>query len=329
MGGRTTAVETARGPIPADDLGRVLAHEHVFVLSPEILQNYPEAWGDEDERVADAIRRLTDLKKAGIDTIVDPTALGLGRYIPRVARIAQQIELNIVVATGLYTFDVVPPFFRGRLPGTGPEGSDPMVDMFVRDIVKGIGDTGIKAGVIKCATDIPGVTKDVERVLRACAQAHRKTGVPLTTHTNAATKRGLEQQRIFKEEGIDLERVVIGHCGDTDELDYLLEVMSYGSILGMDRFGLDGYLTTEKRVATVAELCKRGHADQMVLSHDCSCFLDWIPGELPPAHAPNWNFLHISKDVLPMLRAAGVTEAQIDEMLIQTPKRFLTHTGPY
>ena len=159
-----------------------------------------------------------------------------------------------------------------------------MVDMFVRDIVKGIGDTGIKAGVIKCATDIPGVTKDVERVLRACAQAHRKTGVPLTTHTNAATRRGLEQQRIFKEEGVDLERVVIGHCGDTDELDYLLEVMSYGSILGMDRFGLDGYLTTEKRVATVAELCKRGHADQMVLSHDCSCFLDWIPGELPLAH---------------------------------------------
>jgi hypothetical protein len=114
----------------------------VFVLSPEILQNYPEVWGDEDDRVADAVRRLTELKKAGIDTIIDPTALGLGRYIPRIARIAQQqIELNIVVATGLYTFDVVPNFFRNRLPGTGPDGSDPMVEMFVRDIVKGIGDT--------------------------------------------------------------------------------------------------------------------------------------------------------------------------------------------
>jgi phosphotriesterase-related protein len=329
MEGRTTTVETARGPIPADDLGRVLAHEHVFVLSPEILQNYPEVWGDEDERVNDAIRRLTELKQAGIDTIIDPTALGLGRYVPRVARIAQQLELNIVVATGLYTFDVVPHFFGARLPGTGPDGSDPMVNMFVQDIVEGIGGSGVKAGVIKCATDIPGVTKDVERVLRACAQTHRKTGVPLTTHTNAAMKRGLEQQRIFKEEGVDLERVVIGHCGDTDDLDYLLEVMSYGSILGMDRFGIDALLTTEKRVATVAELCKQGHADQMVLSHDCSCFLDWIPGELPPAQMPNWTYLHISKDVLPMLRAAGVTETQIDEMLIQTPKRFLTHTGPY
>ena len=326
---RTTMVETARGPMPVDDLGRVLAHEHVFVLSPEILQNYPDVWGDEDERVADAVQRLTELKQAGIDTIIDPTALGLGRYVPRIARIAHEIELNIVVATGLYTFDEVPHFFKSRLPGTGPDGTDPMVEMFVRDCVEGIADTGIKAGVIKCATDMPGMTPDVERVLRACAQTHRRTGVPLTTHTNAAMKRGLEQQRIFKEEGVDLERVVIGHCGDTDDLDYLEEVMSYGSILGMDRFGIDALLTTEKRVATVAELCQRGHADQMVLSHDCSCFLDWIPGEFPPPQMPNWNYLHISRDVLPMLRVAGVTEAQIDEMLIETPKRFLTHTGPY
>lgn len=329
MGTMTTMVETARGPIPADGLGRVLMHEHVFILSPEIVQNYPEEWGDEDERIADAIERLTALKRSGIDTILDPTALGLGRYIPRIARLAREIELNIVVATGIYTFDVLPHYFGRRLPGTGPDGSDPMVNMFVRDIVDGIADTGIKAGVIKCATDRAGMTPDVERVLRACAKTHRATGVPITTHTNAALKRGLEQQAIFADEGVDLSRVVIGHCGDTDDLDYLGEVLSKGSILGMDRFGIDGYLPTEKRVAVVAELCRRGHADQMVLSHDCSCYLDWIPGEIPPPNMPNWHYLHISNDVLPMLRAAGVTEAQIDQMLVHTPKRFLTHTGPY
>ena len=83
-----TTIETARGPIEDDDLGRVLMHEHVFVISPEIQQNYPEQWGDEDERVDDAIDRLNELKEAGIDTILDPTALGLGRYVPRIARIA-------------------------------------------------------------------------------------------------------------------------------------------------------------------------------------------------------------------------------------------------
>ncbi len=329
MAERTTTVHTARGPIPAEALGKVLMHEHVFILSPEIVQNFPEEWGDEDERVADAIQRLNELHASGIDTILDPTALGLGRYVPRIVRLASEIGLNIIVATGIYTFDILPFYFGHRLPGTGPDGTDPMVNMFIRDIVDGIADTGVKAGVIKCATDVAGLTPDVERVLRACAKTHRATGVPITTHTHAATKRGLDQQRIFREEGVDLSRVVIGHSGDSEDFDYLMELIGQGSILGMDRFGIDGLLTTEKRVAVVAELCRRGYSNQMVLSHDCSCYLDWIPGEFPHPGMPNWHYLHISRDVLPMLRDAGVTEAQIEDMLVNTPRRFLTHTGPY
>jgi phosphotriesterase-related protein len=316
-------VETARGPVDVAALGRVLMHEHVFVLSPEIQQNYPQEWGDEDARVADAITRLAELKAAGIDTILDPTAIGLGRYIPRIARIAERVDLNIVVATGLYTFDNVPMYFRRRTPGSGPGGTDPMVELFVRDITEGIAGTGIKAGVIKCATDQPGVTPDVERVLRACAQVHVRTGTPITTHTHARSRVGLDQQRIFAEEGVDLTGVVIGHCGDTDDLDYLEEILANGSYLGMDRFGLDGYLPTDKRVEVIAELCRRGYAGRMVLSHDASCYLDWIPGEAKIGEVlPNWHYLHISRDVLPMLAASGVTPAQIDQMLIDNPRRF-------
>ncbi len=316
------AVQTMKGPIDSADLGRVLMHEHVFVLSTEIQQNYPQEWGDEDRRVADAVNRLNELKAAGIDTIVDPTALGLGRYIPRIQAIAGQIDLNIIVATGLYTFNEVPFYFKSRSDET-------MVEMFVADIEQGIADTGIRAGVIKCATDEPGVTPDVERVLRCCARAHRATGVPITTHTHAATRRGLEQQRIFAEEGVDLGRVVIGHCGDTDDVDYLEEIMDAGSFIGMDRFGIDVLLTTEKRVATVAELCRRGRADRMVLSHDAACYLDWIPGEVPPPTMRHWNYLHISRDVLPALREAGVTEGQIEQMLVENPRRFFAAQGAY
>jgi phosphotriesterase-related protein len=323
------SIETARGPIDTGELGRVLMHEHVFVLSTEIQLNYPQEWGSEDSRVADAVRRLGELKAAGIDTILDPTAIGLGRYIPRIARIAEQVDLNIIVATGLYTFDDLPHYFRRRTPGSGPGGSDPMVDMFVTDITTGIADTGIKAGVLKCATDLPGVTEGVERVLRAVARAHRETGVPITTHTNARSRRGLEQQAIFAEEGVDLTRVVIGHSGDTDDLDYLLELIDNGSYLGMDRFGIDSYLTTAQRVEVVAELCRRGYADRMVLSHDAACYLDWIPGEVPPAAMPNWSYLHISRDVLPALRQAGVTEDQIDLMLVENPRRFFDKQGAY
>jgi len=307
----------------------VLMHEHVFVISPEMKDNVPEEWGDEDKRVTDAAKRLQELKDSGIDAILDPTALGLGRYIPRIGTVAAQIDLKILVATGLYTFNELPHYWGARAAGSGPNGTDPMVNLFVKDITEGIAGTGIKAAVIKCATDKPGMTEGVERVLRACAQAHRATGAPITTHTDAASRRGLEQQEIFRSEGVDLTRVVIGHSGDSEDLGYLEQLIENGSILGMDRFGIDGLLTTEKRVRVIADLCDRGYADRMVLSHDASCYLDWIPGEIPPAYMPNWHYLHISRDVIPALLEAGVTEAQVDTMLVDTPRRFLENRGAY
>ncbi|MDP6283761.1 MAG: hypothetical protein QGF99_06455 [Acidimicrobiales bacterium] len=315
----TLSVETATGPIQSSELGRVLMHEHVFVISTEIQQNYPQEWGEEQVRIDDAIKRLNELKASGIDTILDPTAIGLGRYIPRIQQVAKEIDLKIVCATGLYTFNELPHYYRRRTSSD----VDALTTHFVQDIVEGFADTGVKAGVIKCATDKPGLTPDVERVLRACAQAHRETGCPITTHTNAETERGLDQQRIFNEEGVDLSRVVIGHCGDTNDLDYLQQLLDAGSILGMDRFGIDGYLTTDQRVRVVAQLCEMGYAQQLVLSHDASCYIDWIEGEVPLAPLPNWHYLHISKDVIPALLEAGVSTEQIDTMLIDTPKQFL------
>ena len=127
-------LNTARGSIDTADLGVTLMHEHVFVLSPEILQNYPEVWGDEEKRVADAITRLNELKARGVDSIVDLTVVGLGRYIPRIERIAAATELNIVVATGVYTYNDVPMYFHFTGPGTALDGPEPMTDLFVRDI---------------------------------------------------------------------------------------------------------------------------------------------------------------------------------------------------
>ena len=259
-------VNTARGEIDAGDLGVTLMHEHVFIMSTEIMENYPEGWGYGARREADAIVRLNELKARGVDTIVDLTVIGLGRYIPRIARIAAATELNIVVATGLYTYNDLPMHFHYVCPGAVLGGPEIMTEMFVRDIEQGIADTGVKAAILKCATDEPGVTPGVERVLRAVAQAHRQTGVPISTHTHAASRRGLEQQAIFAEEGVDPTRVVIGHSGDTTDIAYLEELIARGSYIGMDRFGVDAYLPFEDRVDTVATMCERGHADRMVLS---------------------------------------------------------------
>lgn len=322
-------VGTARGPIDTADLGVTLMHEHVFIMTTEIAQNYPEAWGDEDARVADAITRLGELKAAGVDTIVDLTVIGLGRYIPRIARVAAATELNIVVATGVYTYNDVPFFFHYRGPGTMLDGPEIMTEMFVRDIEHGIADTGIKAAILKCATDEPGITPGVERVLRAVAQAHRRTGVPISTHTHAGLRRGLEQQRIFEAEGVDLSRVVIGHSGDSTDLGYLEELIAAGSYLGMDRFGIDTILPFEDRVNTVAAMCERGHADKMVLSHDANCYFDALPEELMPVAAPNWHYLHIHRDVIPALKARGVTDEQLRTMLVDNPRRIFENRGGY
>ena len=322
-------LNTARGALDTADLGVTLMHEHVFIMTTEIAVNYPEAWGDERTRIARAIERLDELKSRGVDTIVDLTVVGLGRYVPRIATIAAATELNIVVATGLYTYNDVPFRFHFQGPGTALGGPEVMTEMFVRDITHGIADTGIKAAILKCATDEPGLTTGVGRVLRAVAQAHRQTGVPISTHTHAATRRGLEQQRVFAEEGVDLSRVVIGHCGDTTDLAYLEELMAAGSYLGMDRFGVDAYLSFEDRVATVATLCARGHAGQLVLSHDASCYFDALPEATLPVAMPNWHYLHIHNDVLPALRRQGVTEEQITTMLVDNPRRIFERRGGY
>ena len=319
-------VATARGPVAVGDLGRTLMHEHIFVLTPDVQQNYPEEWGNEDARIDDAVAKLTALVAAGISTIVDPTVVGLGRYLPRIATVAARVpDLNIIVATGCYTYDSVPFFFHHRGPAVGEvlgiDVPDPMVDFFIGDITEGITGTGIKAGMLKGAIDPQGPTKGVERVMRAVAKAHLATGVPITVHTHPESHQGLEVQRIMGEEGVAPEAIILGHSGDSNDADHLSALAEAGFWLGMDRFGINLTTTFEARADIVVELCRRGFASKMVLSHDAACYIDWLePGAM--AFMPDWHYLHLTNDVIPYLLDHGVTEAQVDEMLIANPRRI-------
>lgn len=321
-------VQTVRGPIDAAALGPTLMHEHVFIRSPELEINWPTGW-DAKEAVVRAVERLTELGEAGIGTIVDLTVPGLGRDVALVQEVAEQVPVHIVVATGYYTYDKLPHFFDGRIAGLRASGVDGLDDFFLHDIEEGIAGTGVRPGILKCATDHDGVTPAVDRVLRAVARVHRQTGLPISTHTDVRTRRGLEQQQIFTEEGVDLSRVVIGHSGDSTDLDYLNALIEAGSTIGMDRFGVDAYCSTPERIDTVVKLCEQGRADHMVLSHDANCHFDWYEPELLAQASPNWHYLHISRDVLPALRQRGVTEEQIDAMLVDVPRRILDHGSAY
>jgi phosphotriesterase-related protein len=327
-------VETVRGPVDTADLGRTYMHEHVFVLTSEVQQNFPENWGREDDRVDDAVAKLRALAAQGVRSIVDPTVIGLGRYIPRIQRIAEQVpDLNIIAATGCYTYTEVPFFFYYRGPALsealGMELPDPMVDMFVKDLTEGIAGTGVKAAFLKCAIDHQGLTDGVARIMRAVAKAHRRTGAPITVHTHPGTRSGLEVKKVIcEEEGVDPRRVVLGHSGDTTDADHLSALADAGFILGMDRFGIHAGTTFEDRADIVVEMCRRGYAEQMVLSQDAACYIDWIdPNVL--AVMDKWNYLHIHDDVLPYLRDHGVTDDQIDAMLVRVPRRYFEEVAPY
>lgn len=324
-----TTVETVRGPVDVAHLGMTLMHEHVFVLTTEILENYgPGDWWDEEGRVDDAVAKLGALKVTGIDTIVDPTVIGLGRYIPRIQRINAEVGINIIVATGLYTFDEYPHFFDHRGPGTILGGPDPMTEMFVKDIREGIGETSVKAAFLKCVVEERGLTPHQTRVQGAICEAHRETGVPITVHTNSAHQTGRLALEFYAAHGVDLTKVVVGHAGDTNDVDYLKWIMDQGASIGCDRFGLDMYNPTADRVATIVALAEQGYADRIVLGHDAACFMDYFAGEQAQqalaVAAPNWNYQHISNDVLPALREQGMPEKQIWTMLVDNPRRYFT-----
>jgi phosphotriesterase-related protein len=312
-------VETMTGPIKTADLGFVLMHEHIVVRSDGLAKNFPHIWDPEPVQKR-ALELLTALKAKGVDTLVDLTVYGLGRDIPFLLPIVQKSGLQVIVATGIYTFNELPTYFRNR-------NEDQIADLFIRDIEEGIQGTQVKPAIFKCATDAPGITPGVEKVLRAVARAHLRTGLPISTHTHAASYRGLEQQEIFTSEGVDLGRVIIGHSGDSDDLNYLTKLLERGSYIGMDRFALDAYLPEEKRIDTLARLCRMGWAEKMILSHDAMAYFDVYDMEAMAIERPKWHYLHIVEDIIPKLLKAGVAEEQIDCMTKKNPRRIFESSG--
>jgi phosphotriesterase-related protein len=314
-------VQTLRGPIDSSAMGRVLIHEHIFLMDMEYTHNYRQDFF-EDATIAKAAARLNALKAAGIDTIIDLTVLGLGRHVPSLIKVAAQTELNIIFSTGAYTFDKVPGPFEYYGPGLLRDAPEPMIEHFVRDLTRGAAGTGVRAGELKCAIDMQGLRPGVERIMRAVAKAHLQTGAPITVHTAPQAETGLDAQRVLAEEGVNLEDVVVGHCGDSTDIDYLMKVAEQGSILGMDRFGVNFTITTEQRVNTIVEMVKRGYVGQLTLSHDCCCWSDYFPTVADYNRAmPDHHYLHIHNDVIPALLNAGITQRQLDTMFIDNPRR--------
>ncbi|MET0526269.1 MAG: hypothetical protein ABWZ91_15795 [Nocardioides sp.] len=318
------AVPTYRGPVAPDDLGWTLTHEHLFVLSPELDREYPHPEWDAELAVERAVDGLEDLWDLGVRTVVDLTVPGLGRDTTLVGRVADRVRVNLVASTGWYADEVLPPYFRTHGADRLVGGPEPLVEMFRRDVIEGIADSGVRAGMLKVVTDSPGMTPDITRVMEAAAIVHGETGVPITTHSNPARRNGLDQARFLLERGADPGHVVIGHSGDSTDLDYLQALLDLGVLLGIDRFGMAHMGSDDARVDVVLELVARGHATQLVLSHDSAYFSRVTPPSWRRAHAPHWTHDHLSRRIVPRLLERGLRQEDLQTMMVDNARRLLT-----
>lgn len=309
-------VNTVLGPVDVKDLGFTLMHEHILNSSAGIPQTFPELV-DREQAIARGVAALKEAAAEGIRTYVDVTTMDLGRDIGVIRAVAEQVDVHVIVATGIW-IDIPRSIARGVTP-------DQLARAFIRDIEVGLDGTDIKPGVIKVATTEEGVTPANELVLRAAARASNETGMPITTHTAAPEKVGNGQVQIFLEEGVDLNRVCIGHSNDSDDLDYLSGIARQGCYLGMDRYpgGRVQGLKWDERTQVVKELLDMGLLDRVILSHDypISFLLTQEMNEERQAYNPD-ELCFINRVVLPRLRELGVSDEAIHTMMVDNPRRY-------
>lgn len=312
-----STVNSVLGPLDTEALGFTLMHEHIVTSSAGVIQNYPELLGD--DFIGRIVQGLTNAKEGGIDTIVDATTLDLGRDVTVLANVSRQTGINIIACTGWWC--EAPRFLTNV-------SSDQLTELFVREIREGIAGTDIKAGIIKAASDVPGVTEWQETILRAAARAHLQTDVPIMLHSYSPGRIGEQQLAVLKEEGVDLKRVKMDHSNDTTDMGYLTWLLEQGCYLGMDRYPGRLNATPIDRTKTLKALIDAGYADRLLLSHDCA--LVQIIGESPAGIKFNeererlnpHGYLYIKKVVFPSLQEMGVSESILSRLCTVGPRIF-------
>jgi phosphotriesterase-related protein len=312
-------VETVTGPIPVEQLGKTLIHEHFIFGYPGFQGDVTLGAFNEEQALEAAIGIARLMQSYGVQTVVDPTPNECGRNPRFLKKISEATGLQIICATGYYyEGEGAPPYFKFRQAlGTAEEE---IYEMFKTEITEGIAGTGIKPGIIKLASSKDEITEYEKMFFRAAARVQKETGIVILTHTQEGTM-GPEQARLLIEHGTDPCKIIIGHmCGNINPA-YHKEVLDQGVRIGFDRFGIQvlvGAPFDHERVATLMALIDEGYEDQILLAHDSvNIWLGRVPvmNEQVTQIMGNWHPAHIFENILPMLRENGITENQIDKLL--------------
>ena len=315
------SAQTTNGTLSFSAMGPTLIHEHIYVGGPGWQLDHKAPKYVRSDLITRCVDKLQELQAHGCSTIVDPCPMDLGRDVEFVAEVAQRSGTNIILATGVYTeADGIPSTFR-TLP------TEDILELYVKEITEGVGDTGIKAGVVKIAAGAAYAGNAYEeRMTGIAAEASRLTGVPIVSHTHDS-RFGHEQLDTVLAHGGCANCTVVGHSGDRDDHDYQRSIAERGAFLGLDRFGLEMVLPDDVRIKNLMQLVASGHRDNILVSHDhVICLLGRI-GPMMLNMAPTWSLTRIFDYVVPQLRKLGLPQEDIDHILIDNPRRLFVNAA--
>lgn len=307
-------IETVTGKVEFSKLKYVLMHEHLKIgysgwhldpLAPKYIRT---------EVLKKSVDRLVELKSHGVNCIVDPCPMELSRDPEFMAEVSQLSGVYIVCSTG---FDLEE---RGHLLAIRRLPMEQILEIYLKEIEEGIGETRIRPGIIKAATGYATITEYEQKCLTAASLASVQSGLPIITHTEGGTM-GLEQIQLFKKIGVKANNCLIGHCCANHDLRYHVGIMEEGAYVGFDRFGNEFFTNDRLRIDTLTGLIHMGYTEQLMISCDSVCsYMGRAP--FPPESIQNWTPLYIFNGVIPALKEGGVSDKDIDTILSQNPKRY-------
>ena len=310
-------VRTITGDVPPAALGRTLIHEHLCVDWGDLLGRPKVLDFDRDEMADRMVAKMDELYACGIGAMTECTPIGTGRYLDLFHDVARRSKVKIICSTGFFHESWAPMHLYAQLMNI-----DQMAALFVREINEGMGETLLKAGLIKCATGEGQISPKEEEVLRAASRAHKETGCPIITHTTDGL--GPEQLDIFESEGVAPSEVIISHIGcQPDPIEGSERVLDRGANVSFDRIGMVGaFYEDEHWLEVVGNAINKGYIDQIMLSHDAAVFAH---GYEAASGDDVWDdYTYVYTQFVPKLQEAhGVTDEQIDTMFITNPQRVL------
>jgi phosphotriesterase-related protein len=318
-------VSTVLGQIGPEKLGRTLVHEHIVGGYPGWECDALSRPYNRDKITAICVKVVGQVKEYGVNSIVDATPIDLSRDADVLKAVSEQLGINIICSTGMYTEELGKwSYLKMRSRSKIGDMATELYDTYMLELTQGIGNTGVKAGVIKVATGLNKISDCEMASLKAAARAQQETGVPIITHTEDGTM-GPEQLDILIAEGANKQKIMCGHMCCNSSLEYHLEVLKRGTYIALDRFGVEVIMPDEVRKALLIGLLGLGYTERVMISQDCFGCGFGRGGVLPEEERnrmKNWTYTNIFRNILPAIKDAGITDKQIDTLMMDNPARL-------